>query len=173
MLKGNSCIVYPLESKHSEKIEIWRRLNTEQSPYLGFSASVPMLEFADLFKRSAVKSYLIDDNDGNLIAVMLTTSEDQTARSCALYVDARLGKDESSDLAAAQGVCLLIKHLFDEQNMHRIYTHVLETQEAISKLFSSLGFIEEVVLKEHYFTGGKYIDVTNLGLLKNEFKPQL
>lgn len=64
---------------------------------------------------------------------------------------------------------LIVKHGFDELNLHRIYCGTSEDNEGMQKLALSLGFKEEGRARDGMFKGGSFKNVIYYSLLGNEY----
>jgi len=64
---------------------------------------------------------------------------------------------------------LLLKHAFDSLNMHRIYSGTTLENIGGQKLMESMGMIKEGVRRKHIYKNGKYIDIVEYGILRDEF----
>lgn len=62
----------------------------------------------------------------------------------------------------------LIKHAFEELNLHRIYLGTTDNNSGMEKLAESLGFTREGHLRETTFKGGAFRDTLCYGLLRGE-----
>ena len=62
--------------------------------------------------------------------------------------------------------------LFSEQNVHRVTLETYETNERAISFFKKLGFVQEGILREALYVGGKYYNIVTLGLLNREFKKE-
>ena len=65
---------------------------------------------------------------------------------------------------ASDALSVIIKFLFEEWDINRIYANVFEYNERSLKLFFSLGFQEDGRLKDYIFTHGRYYDSCLLSL---------
>ncbi|XMB72262.1 GNAT family protein [Mycoplasmatota bacterium WC30] len=63
----------------------------------------------------------------------------------------------------------MLKFVFEELNMNKIYGFWLEKNIASLKMASKLGFIQEGVLREYVFKGNQYLNVLYLSILRNEY----
>lgn len=64
---------------------------------------------------------------------------------------------------------LLLKHAFDNLNLHRIYSGTTSKNIGGQKLMLSMGMIKEGVRREHLFKEGKYEDTIEYGVFREEF----
>ena len=63
----------------------------------------------------------------------------------------------------------IIKYLFEEKNVHRVWLDYHQFNEVGAYLYESMGFIKEGVLRESLKLDGKYYDVVVLSMLKSEY----
>ncbi len=65
-------------------------------------------------------------------------------------------------------VHLLCKYAFDYLNLHKVYCKT--DNPFAEKLYQSLGFVKEGILRQQSFGFGKYVDKAYFGLLKSEYQ---
>jgi RimJ/RimL family protein N-acetyltransferase len=70
---------------------------------------------------------------------------------------------------AKEASLLIVKHGFLELNLHRIYCGTASENIAMQKLANFLGMSEEGRRKEAQFKNGKYNDIIEYGVLKEDF----
>ena len=63
---------------------------------------------------------------------------------------------------------LLFDYGFREMNLHKIWCEVYDNNESIH-LYRKLGFIDEGILRDNYFSDGKYRDSYRLSILEDEW----
>jgi RimJ/RimL family protein N-acetyltransferase len=64
---------------------------------------------------------------------------------------------------------LLIKHGFNELNLHMIHCGTSSENIPMQRLADYLGMKKEGLRREAFYKHGKFIDIIEFGLLKNEF----
>lgn len=64
---------------------------------------------------------------------------------------------------------LLIKFVFEELNMNKLYGYWLETNIASIKMAKKVGFIQEGLIKDFVFKRNRYHNAILLSLLKTEY----
>jgi RimJ/RimL family protein N-acetyltransferase len=64
---------------------------------------------------------------------------------------------------------LFYAYLFNEINLHRVYSGVLPYNEIALENDKKIGFKVEGIMKEHIFQNGKYFDVVMIGMTANDF----
>lgn len=70
----------------------------------------------------------------------------------------------------AKDSCLLLfNYLFNEINLHKIYSFVLMENELAMKIYKEIGFVIEGKIKEHIYQDGKYKDAYFISLHSNLF----
>ncbi len=70
---------------------------------------------------------------------------------------------------AAAALRLLVRYLFVEVGLHRVFCRIMEGNEASVRLFTKAGFRPEGRMKEHVRRHGKFIDMLLFGLLADEW----
>lgn len=74
------------------------------------------------------------------------------------------GKGFATDAAK-----LMLKFVFEEMNMNRLYGYWLEENVASLRISEKLGFVKEGVLREVTFKTGKYHNVILCSMLKKDY----
>lgn len=65
---------------------------------------------------------------------------------------------------------LMLRFVFEEMNMNKIYGYWLEENYASLKMAEKIGFAKEGYLKEHVFKTNKYHNVCIYSILKKDYK---
>lgn len=63
----------------------------------------------------------------------------------------------------------MLKFVFEELNMNKVYGYWLESNLASLKMSKKLGFVEEGLLREHVYKDNRYHSVYYLSLLRSEY----
>lgn len=66
-------------------------------------------------------------------------------------------------------ITLLIKYIFEELNMYRIFVNILECNTRSIELFEKMGFIKEGVQRKAIYKNGQYNNLIMYSLLKEEY----
>lgn len=61
---------------------------------------------------------------------------------------------------------------FNELNLHKVYGNVIADNGRSIRFHNRLGFLQEGILREHYFDGDCHRDVVCFGMLCNEWNPK-
>ncbi len=64
---------------------------------------------------------------------------------------------------------LLLDHAFSERRLHKIWTHVIESNPGSQRVLEKLGFEQEGRLREECFIDGDFEDIYRYGLLAEEW----
>jgi RimJ/RimL family protein N-acetyltransferase len=64
---------------------------------------------------------------------------------------------------------LLLRHAFDELNLHRVYCGTSEDNEGMRALARFMGMVEEGRRREAMWKRGRYRDIIEYGVLRGEF----
>jgi RimJ/RimL family protein N-acetyltransferase len=88
-------------------------------------------------------------------------------RSAELQI--RLGESKGRGHGyGTEAVQLLLDFAFKDLNLHRVYVHVLGTNERALRLYAKVGFLREGTLREAAHINGRYVDIVLLGILRDE-----
>lgn len=66
---------------------------------------------------------------------------------------------------------LLLDFAFKDLNLHRVYLHVLATNQIAVRMYEKVGFVREGVLREAAHIDGRYLDLIMMGILREEYVP--
>jgi RimJ/RimL family protein N-acetyltransferase len=79
------------------------------------------------------------------------------------YIGKGLGKE---------GSALMLRFLFDQYPINKCYAYCLEEHPATLKLFSSLGFQKDGILRKEVFKNGEFKNVLLFSILREEINGQ-
>lgn len=69
----------------------------------------------------------------------------------------------------SEATLLILRHGFEEMNLHRIYLRVFDYNERAQKAYKKFGFVEEGRMRQAHFRHGSWHDVLFMGILAEEF----
>jgi RimJ/RimL family protein N-acetyltransferase len=69
-----------------------------------------------------------------------------------------------------EATVLCLDFAFNHLNLHRVYLRTSATMTQAMEMYKRVGFVQEGVLREHFFTGGVYEDKILFGILREEFE---
>lgn len=67
---------------------------------------------------------------------------------------------------------LMLRFLFDQYPIHKCYAYCLEEHPSTQKLFSSLGFKHDGILRDEVFKNGEFKNVLLFSILRDEVNDQ-
>jgi diamine N-acetyltransferase len=141
------------------------------APYKPVHESQHQAWFESIQKRSDMVIFgirLVQDN--KLIGSCQLHSIDNIHRSAELQI--RIGNTSQRGRGYGfQAVRLLLKFAFDDLNLNRVYLHVFSTNATAIRLYEKAGFTKEGTLREAAHINGEYIDVIEMGIVRDEYKP--
>ena len=68
---------------------------------------------------------------------------------------------------------LLLKHGFDNLNLHRIFLQVFASNLGAIRSYEKAGFILEGKMREAQYLNGRYVDILLMSVLRNEWQQEL
>jgi ribosomal-protein-alanine N-acetyltransferase len=71
---------------------------------------------------------------------------------------------------ASEAISLIVDHAFNKLNLRKVYTGMVQGNEASKRAFEKVGFKMEGILKEHFYLNGEYLDCYRMGLLAKEYR---
>jgi RimJ/RimL family protein N-acetyltransferase len=68
-----------------------------------------------------------------------------------------------------EAINLLVKHAFDELNLHRVWLRVYDTNPGGMRCYEKVGFQHEGTLREAVYKHGEYINMHVMSILRHEW----
>ena len=106
--------------------------------------------------------------DRKLIGQCGLFNVDETARHCELGVTIG-NKSYWGRGYGREAVALLLDYAFRFRNFRRVWLEVNASNERAIRSYKACGFVEEGRLREHTFSNGRYVDVIQMGVLREEW----
>lgn len=173
MLTGEKVRLWALEREDLIKFYIWT--NDPNVVYLAGLHPLPK-SFAEInlwhdaaFRNPMQRTFAIKTGDGNHIGMVEVVDIDLRIRRCEIgvfigdgnYIDKGFGHD---------AVDVILNFIFKQLNINKVAVRVLEYNTKAKEFFKKIGFKEEGVLRQDYFSDGKYYNIHVMGLLAEEWK---
>lgn len=116
-----------------------------------------------------VRCVIEEESSGDIVGVVYLTDIDSIYRSAefSIIIGSAGARGRGVGTAAAQA---MLRHAFDDLNLHRVYLTVLEDNAAARALYASVGFAEEGLAREAAFKSGRWVNVVMMGLLREDFR---
>lgn len=173
ILKGNKVVLRPLKSDDSTLFYQWRN----QVDYIKNTKSF-RLPKTEGMEKEWVETVMLDKSDRAVILIIEVENTsigfiqlsniDWLSRNCyfgiAICEEAMKGKG-----FGREAIKLILDYAFGNINLHKVSLEVTAFNKNSIRIYESLGFNEEGVLREHYYWNNQYHDVHLYGLLKEEY----
>jgi len=113
-------------------------------------------------------NYAIESSDNEYLGGVGLMHIDPRNRSAELGI--LIGRREDFGKGyGTEAALLMLRHGFEEMNLHRIHLRVFEYNERGIRSYKKLGFVEEGRLRQAHFRHGAWHDVVVMGILADEF----
>ncbi len=169
LLRGERVTLRSLAREDAETIVRWRS-DPEVHAQM-FAAAPPTLEghrrwFETVEERDDRLEFVIVENgSGRPVGTIGLSGIDRANRRAEYGIligeaDAR-GRGLASDASR-----LMLAHAFRGLGLHRVYLHVFGENEAAIRLYRTLGFAQEGILRHHAVKDGRYRDVVVMAIIE-------
>lgn len=78
-------------------------------------------------------------------------------------------KDQWNKGYGREAMMLMLRHGFNNMNLHRIYLRVHANNPGAIKAYEAAGFVHEGTLRQDVYRDGEYLDVLVMAVLKTEW----
>jgi len=120
----------------------------------------------------------IRSGDGSEIFGVRLAADDTLIGSCQLHsidhehrkaeLQIRIGEREAWGRGyGTEAVQLLVRHAFDDLDLHRVHLHVFATNERAVRAYEKAGFRAEGTLRDDARIDGRYVDVLVMATLRS------
>lgn len=117
-----------------------------------------------------VRLAICSSASSELLGLIYLLHIDWLNRSCEYAI--QIGKSESQGRGIGHKATVeILAHAFNDLNLHRVYLTVLESNHRAISLYNKIGFKEEGRHRKAVFKNGRYLDLVQMSLLRNEFLP--
>jgi RimJ/RimL family protein N-acetyltransferase len=171
MLMGEKIILRPIEEKDLSLLANWR--NDPQNRQFFFTHFLinpggQKKWYEALLANQNKVMYMVDTLDGKTVGSIGLDKIDWRNQECE-GGPIVFEPSERSYGYAEEAITLMIKHVFEDLNLHRVYLHCFPFNKLI-ELLKWYGFKEEGVLRQSVFAHGKFHDKVLVALLREEWK---
>jgi RimJ/RimL family protein N-acetyltransferase len=161
----------PLRPEDSALLFEWindRALVTLSAPFRPVSEADHDAWFAQVRRRDDLRIFGIREN-GRLVGTCQLHSIHPVHRSAELQI--RIGASDARGRGLGEAATTRLLEIgFRELDLHRVYLHVLATNEPARRLYERVGFRVEGVQREAAWIEGAWIDVVLMAILADEFE---
>jgi UDP-4-amino-4,6-dideoxy-N-acetyl-beta-L-altrosamine N-acetyltransferase len=106
-------------------------------------------------RHKEVRCAICKKEDGSIIGVVYLLQIDYQNRNAefAIFIG---NKEEQGKGYGKQASTMMLKHAFNDLNLHKVYLTVLESNTNAIKLYNKIGFTQNGILPDEVFKKGKY-----------------
>lgn len=168
MLQGEKTRIRAVDYDDLLLLLQWRE-DPEISFFLGeelpISREMQKKWFEKTITDSGKKKFIIETFDNEMIGLLGIMNIDIKNRHCECGIT--LGVKEFRGRGyASDALSVVIKFLFDEWDINRIYAKIFDYNKKSIHFFTSLGFNEDGRIKDYIYTRGEYHDMIIMSLKK-------
>ena len=173
MIKGERIFLRALEISDYLLINEWRN-NPKLNYYLGGNIFLVSSEREKksienkIFDDSKNIYFAICDNESNELIGYSSINDIDLRNLKALWGGTLIGEKFLGKGYGLESAKLILNFLFDQYPVNKCYAYCLETHPATIKLFNSLGFKKDGVLREEVYKNGEFKNVLLFSILRRE-----
>jgi RimJ/RimL family protein N-acetyltransferase len=175
MLKGQKVILRSIRRADLERLS---QFNNDIEVEVAGGGDPPMPQSferlqaeydTDVMKGGRDGTSFAIEADEQFIGICVLFQFDNVAHTCALGITigdkSYWGRGYGRDVLK-----LLLDYAFRFRNMRRVYLTVNSTNQRAIRAYLACGFVEEGRLRQHVWSDGHYIDLIQMGILRNEWE---
>jgi RimJ/RimL family protein N-acetyltransferase len=172
MIKGKTITIQILERRHLDDL---RRMRNDPAIGMFLTTVRPVNEVAqeEWFRKMSLDDsrmyFAIVAGDGCFVGVIRCDEWDKANRSIRIGVDIAPGYRRKG--YATEAYRLLIRHLFCEMGLHRVWLLVAAFNKPAIALYRKLGFTSEGAQRQAIYRNGQFNDYVMLGMLDTDPAP--
>lgn len=164
-----------IEKKDLEKINRWRN-NSELIAQLGAPFRFINLEvdenwFATYMSNrdNTIRCSIIEEDKNEIVGLVSLVSIDYMNQSAEFHI--MIGeKNNQGKGIGTFAVNAMLQHAFQNMNMQRIELNVLEDNQRAIHLYEKVGFVKEGIKRRAKYKNGKFVNMLNYSILKDEYR---
>ena len=172
MIEGKKIVLESVDSDHLEQFRIWRN-KPELRKYFR--------EYREISDKMQQEWYLKITKDTNQVNFSIKDKETrELIGHCGLYYinwitraaefGIYIGQDShKSGGFGSDALRQLCRYGFEDLNLNKIWCEVYSNNTSI-EVYKHLGFIEEGILRDNYFSEGRYWNSHIMSVLKTEYE---
>lgn len=170
MIEAINCVLRPMLESDLEQVLEWRN-HPDIRRYMYTQHEITLAEHTNWYQKAN------NDSDHHLLVfelnnvatgfVNINKSAYGNVADWGFYV----APDSEKGTGRKLGTTAL-NYAFESLDLHKVCGQALAYNTPSVKFHTSLGFIQEGVLREQYFDGQCYHDIVHFGLLANEWKTE-
>jgi diamine N-acetyltransferase len=120
-------------------------------------------------RNAQVRCAVVLKSSKQTVGFVNLTDIDSVSRNCEFHI--MIGeKAKQNKGIGTSATAMMLKHAFENLNMHRVWLKVIEENIRAIKVYENLGFKKEGLLRDAVYKSGKYHNFIFMSVLKTEFK---
>ena len=175
MLNGENIVLRPLRSEDHELFFKWRndleyiRLTKSFRFPKAEGSEKQWLEAAMADRSNKSVTFIIESKvNDSAIGFVALNSIDWFSRSCQFGIAIPESEAQNQGFGR-QAMELILDYAFGVLNLRKVSLEVTAFNENSIHLYESIGFVQEGVLRKHYYWDSTYHDVLVYGLLREDY----
>lgn len=165
-----------LNRKDITEVNAWRSdrdlINYLGAPFRYINSEVDEKWFESYLsaRSNTIRCAIYDDSEPEItLGMVALTDIDWVYRIGTLHI--MIGNSNNRNRGIGTfAVTEMLKHGFDDMNLHRIELEVLVSNSRAIHLYEKIGFEKEGIKKKAAFKNGLYVDVAFMALLSEKWK---
>jgi len=136
--------------------------------YIGIEVDQEWFSQYLISRNTNIRLGICDLENQTLIGAIYLLNIDWVSRHGELSI--WIGEDVCQGKGAGRfAMTQLLRHAFQDLNLHRVWLRVLSDNEPAIHLYTKLGFIHEGRSRDAVFKNGKYVDLLHMSILDKEY----
>lgn len=171
MLKGKNLILRPVERKDLDTLRYWRT-SPEVSRHYQDRLQISQVEQEAWFEavsQSTRDYYFVVEKDGEFLGVCNVADISWVHRTAKMGIYF-IPRQEANSFLPVEAAILLLDYAFYCLNLRKICGAALATNQRSITFHNGLGFVNEGVLKQHVFHQGRYQDIVQQALFRQDYE---
>ena len=163
-----------LSRKDISSINKWRNnkelIDNLGAPYRFIDEEIDNAWYDNYLKNrhNTIRCSIVDKND-SIIGLVSLTDVDCVNKSAVFHI--MIGDSNMQNKGIGTfAVKIMLKHAFNNMNLHRVQLEVLSTNERAIAVYEKAGFKKEGELKEVFYKNGSYVNAYIMAVLDSDFK---
>lgn len=110
------------------------------------------------------------DTDKGIVGIVNLLNIDSVSKNSELSII--IGHDFQNQGYGKKATIEMLHHAFYNLNLHKVYLYVLQNNFHALRLYESIGFLKEGLLREYVYKMGSYHNLLIMGIFQSEFRAE-
>lgn len=164
-----------VERKDLLQINSWRNnpdlIDLLGAPYRFINIDVDTKWYENYManRNSTIRCAIVEEGKDNILGLVSLVSIDFMNQSAEFHIMIGDVQNQNKGIGTF-AVQAILKHAFQNLNLHRVELTVLETNHRAQHLYEKCGFKREGIKRKAKYKNGKFVDMYLYSILREEFK---